>query len=150
MFPVLFHIGSLTIYTYGVLAAVGFLLGVWFAYRQAPRAGLDPQKIWNLAIYGILIALVSSKLWLIFSAWNYYVANPRELFSIETFQSAGTFYGGILGAILWVILYTRFQKMPRLAVFDVVAAPVARSFHRPHWMFRGRLLLRQADLFALG
>ncbi|MGA3295384.1 MAG: prolipoprotein diacylglyceryl transferase [Candidatus Acidiferrales bacterium] len=125
MHPVLFQLGPVTVYTYGVLAAAGFLLGLWWAYRQAPRAGLDPRKVWNLGVYGILVALVSSKLWLVFSAWDYYAANPREIFSIETFQSAGTFYGGIVGGILWVVLYTHFQKMPFLRVLDVAAAPVA-------------------------
>jgi phosphatidylglycerol---prolipoprotein diacylglyceryl transferase len=125
MHPVLFQIGSITIYTYGVLAAVGFLVGLWLAYRQAPRAGLNPHGVWNLGVYGILAALLMSKMWLIFSAWDYYVAHPSEIFSMATFQSAGTFYGGIMGGIVWVVLYTRFQKMPLLAVLDVVAAPIA-------------------------
>jgi len=125
MHPVLFQVGPVTVYTYGVLAAVGFLLGLWWAYRQAPRVGLDPRKVWNLGVYGILVALVSSKLWFIFSMWDYYVANPREIFSMETFQSAGTFYGGVIGGILWVVLYAHFQKMPLLGVLDLAAAPVA-------------------------
>jgi len=125
MHPVLFQIGSLTIYSYGVLAAVGFLVGLWLAYRQAPRAGLNAHRVWNLGVYGILVALLVSKIWLIFSAWDYYIAHPAEIFSMATFQSAGTFYGGILGGILWVVLYTHFQKMPLLAVLDVAAAPVA-------------------------
>jgi phosphatidylglycerol---prolipoprotein diacylglyceryl transferase len=125
MLPVLFQVGRLTIYTYGVLAAVGFLVGVWLAYRQAPRAGLDANKVWNLGIYGVLVALVGSKLWLVFSAWSYYAANPGQILSWQTFESAGTFYGGLLGGIVWVVLYTYFQKMPLLRVLDVTAAPVA-------------------------
>ncbi len=125
MLPILFHIGSLTIYSYGVLAAVGFLAGLWFACHRAPRFGLDPNKIWNLTIYGILIALGLSKIWLILSAWDYYSANPREIFSMATFQSAGTFYGGLVGGLVWTALYTHFQKMPMLTVLDLTAAPVA-------------------------
>ena len=125
MYPILFQAGSLTIYTYGVLAAVGFLLGLWYAYHRASRVGLDPNRVWNLGIYGILIALGTSKIWLILSDWDYFSANPRQIFSIATFQSAGMFYGGILGGLLWVILYTHFQKMSFLAVLDLVAAPVA-------------------------
>ena len=125
MHPILFQIGSVTIYTYGVLAAVGFLLGLWYAYHRAPVVGLDPNQVWNLGIYGILVALAVSKIWLIFSAWDYYSANPREIFSIATFQSAGVFYGGLVGGILWVILYTHFQKLSLLAVLDLLAPTVA-------------------------
>jgi phosphatidylglycerol:prolipoprotein diacylglycerol transferase len=35
------------------------------------------------------------------------------------------FYGGLVGGLLWVILYTHFQKMSLLAVLDLMAAPVA-------------------------
>jgi phosphatidylglycerol---prolipoprotein diacylglyceryl transferase len=125
MHPILFQAGSLTIYTYGVLAALGFLLGLWYAYHRASRVGLDPNRVWNLGIYGILVALAASKVWLILSDWDYFSANPRQIFSIATFQSAGVFYGGILGGLLWVVLYTHFQKMSFLAVLDLAAAPVA-------------------------
>ena len=124
MHPILFHIGPLTVYSYGVLVATGVLLGLWYARRQAPRAGLDPEKVWNLGIYVVLAALIIAKIWLVLSAWDYYLANPRKIFSIETFQSGGTFYGGMVGAVLTVVLYTYFQKMPLLPVMDTIGAAV--------------------------
>jgi phosphatidylglycerol---prolipoprotein diacylglyceryl transferase len=125
MHPVLFHLGSLPIYTYGVLVASGFLVGLWYGTRQAPKVGLSPEFIWNLGIYAILSGLVSSKLWLVVSEWDYYAANPGRIFSIQTFQSAGTFYGGFLGAMVWIIFYSRMHKAPLLAVLDVGSAPLA-------------------------
>jgi len=125
MHPVLLQFGPFTIYTYGVLVAAGFLVGLFYAYHHAADAGLDKQEVWNLAIYGILIGLAASKIWLVASAWDYYRANPGQIFSIETFESAGTFYGGIVGGAVWVLLYTHFQKMSLLPVLDLCAAPVA-------------------------
>ncbi len=125
MFPVVWQFGAVTIYTYGALAAVGFLLALRWAYRHAPRASLDPRHVWNLGVYGILVALISSKLWLLLTDWSYYVSHPRDIFSIATFQSAGTFYGGVVGGLLWTALYTYFQKMPLLGVLDLLAAPLA-------------------------
>lgn len=125
MHPLLFQAGSFPIYTYGVLVATGVLVGVWLAAHDAGRAGLPPTKIWNLCVYGILAALVLSKLWLIVSDWSYYAANPREVFSVTMLQSAGTFYGGLLGGILWTLYYTRHEKLPLLPTLDVCAAPLA-------------------------
>jgi phosphatidylglycerol---prolipoprotein diacylglyceryl transferase len=125
MHPILFKFGAITVYTYGVMVATGFVVGLWYAHWQAPRASLDPRKVWNLGIYGILVALAVSKLWLIVSSWDYYAANPREIFSMATIQSGGVFYGGVLGGLLWALLYTHFQKMPFLGVLDVSAAGVA-------------------------
>jgi phosphatidylglycerol---prolipoprotein diacylglyceryl transferase len=125
MHPILFHLGSAPIYTYGVLVATSFLAGLFCARLQAAKAGLNPDRIWNFAIYGILIALVSSKVWLLVSEWGYYIANPGQIFGITTLQSAGTFYGGVAGGIVWTTLYSRVTKLPILAVLDVCAAPVA-------------------------
>jgi phosphatidylglycerol:prolipoprotein diacylglycerol transferase len=123
--PILFQGGPFTIYTYGILVATGVLIGVWIAAHDAPRVGLSPVKIWNLGIYGILVALVTSKLWLILSAWSYYSANPHEVFSTATLQSGGTFYGGLAGGILWTLYYTWHEKLPLLPTLDVCAAPLA-------------------------
>jgi phosphatidylglycerol:prolipoprotein diacylglycerol transferase len=125
MHPVLFQLGPFTVYTYGVLVAAGFIAGLWYAYRQAPRAGLNSRKIWNLGIYGILVALAVSKLWLVFSNLHYYLAYPRAIFSAATIESGGVFYGGVIGGLAWVLLYTHFQKLPFLSVLDVSAAGVA-------------------------
>ena len=125
MYPVLAQFGSITIYSYGVLVAIGSILSIWLAAHDAPRVHLAPLKIWNLGVYGILVALVASKAWLIASAWGYYTADRSQFFSLATLQSGGTFYGGLLGGIAWTVLYTRYQKMPLLPTLDVAAAPVA-------------------------
>ena len=122
MHPVLFQLGPITVYSYGVLVATGVLVGIWYASRQAPRSGLNPEKVWNLGIYIVFSAMILAKVWLILSAWNYYVANPGEIFSITTLQSGGTFFGGFVGGILAIVLYTHFQKMPVLPVLDTFAA----------------------------
>lgn len=124
MHPVLFKIGPFTVYTYGVLVASGVLIALWYARRQAPHAGLDPDKVWNLGIYMVLAALLLAKVWLVVAAWDYYVARPGEIFSLQTFQSGGTFYGGIAGAVLTIVLYTHFQKMPLLPVLDTIGISV--------------------------
>jgi phosphatidylglycerol---prolipoprotein diacylglyceryl transferase len=122
MHPILFQFGPLTIYTYGVLVATGVMLTLWVAWRQAPRAGLDPAKVWNVGIYGILAALLVAKIWLIASDGSYYWSHPREIFSSATLESGGTFYGGLIGAILTLLLYAYFQKMPTLRLMDTYGA----------------------------
>lgn len=125
MHPILFTLGPFTVYTYGVLVAAGFVAGLWYAHSQAARAGINPRKIWNLGVYGILVALAVSKLWLIFSDLHFYLAYPRAIFSSATIQSGGVFYGGVIGGLVWVLLYTHFEKMPFLGVLDVSAGGVA-------------------------
>ncbi|HSY59711.1 MAG TPA: prolipoprotein diacylglyceryl transferase [Terriglobales bacterium] len=132
MHPVLFQIGGITVYSYGVLVALGVLLGLWYARREAPRLGLNPDYVWNLGIYMVLVALVVAKIWLVLSSWDYYMANPREIFSMAVLQSGGTFYGGVVGAMLTIIIYTYVKKIPILPLLDTFAfaVPLGHSIGR--------------------
>jgi len=132
MRPILFQIGGIPVFSYGVLVATGVLLALWYGRRRAARVGVDPDKLWSLGIYGVLASLLGAKLWLIATAWEYYSANPREIFSVAMFQSGGTFYGGVFGGVIGVVLYAHFQKMPLLPVFDICCAaiPLGHSIGR--------------------
>ncbi len=125
MHPVLFHIGRFTLYTYGLLVATGVLLGLWLARRQAPRARLDPDRVWNLGIYMVLAALGGAKLWLVLADWDYFAAHPREIFGFGTLLSGGVYYGGFLAALIVAVIYARRFGLRFLPLADVYAAPLA-------------------------
>ncbi len=125
MHPVIFRVGALTLHTYGLLVATGVLLGLWLARRQAARAGLDPDRVWNLGIYMVLVALAGAKLWLVVSDWDYYVRHPREIFAYSTILSGGVYYGGFLAALLFAFFYARRFRLAFLPLADIYAAPLA-------------------------
>jgi len=127
MHPILAQFGLITIYTYGVLVTIGVILGLMYARILAKREGLPPRAIWNLGIYMIFGALLVSKIWLVIEDWNYYAGNPAQIFSVTMFESAGTFYGGLFGAIITIILSTRIQRLPLLPVLDISAAALPLS-----------------------
>ena len=123
----LFELGPVTIYTYGVLVAAGALIWLWYARRQARRAGLDAHRVWDLGIYTVLAALVVAKLWLLLSDWKYYAANPGDVLSLATLESGGTFYGGVLGAVLAIAVYAYTHTLPVLPILDSFAAALPLS-----------------------
>ncbi len=110
--------GGIPIYTYGVLVASGVLLGLWYARRYAPQAGIDPERVWNLGIYMVLVALVAAKIWLLIVNGQYYSQHPNEIFTLATLQSGGTFYGGLFGALAFGALYTHYQRISFLPLAD--------------------------------
>jgi len=132
MHPILFQFGAITVYTYGVLVATGVILGLFYARRRASQVGLPPREIWNLGIYKIFTALMFSKFWLVLSDGSYFASNPSALLSIRLLQSGGTFYGGVLGAVLAILVYSRARKLPLLPVFDISAGalPLAHAVGR--------------------
>lgn len=116
-------LGPFSLHTYGVLLACAFLLGLWVAARQARRAGLDGERIVDLAVWVLIAGLVGAKLALLAIDWSYFSRNPRELLSI--LQSGGVFYGGLLAAFPVAWWYTRRHGIPGWQAADVLAPGVA-------------------------
>jgi phosphatidylglycerol---prolipoprotein diacylglyceryl transferase len=132
MHPVLFQFGGIAIYTYGVLVATGVVIGLCYARRQAARVGLDPRRVWDMGIYAIIAALVLAKVWLVFSDWSFYMAHPREILGLATIQSGGDFYGGVIGAVVVLLIYSYVYRMPLISVLDTFAAalPIGHAIGR--------------------
>ena len=132
MFPQLFHLGKFSLATYGFMAALGMLAGLYVTVKLARRHGVDPDKVWNLGIIVILSALLGAKLLYVIQNWSVYAANPRRLFSLDLLQAGGVFYGGLLAAIVAGVWYLRQARLPALKTMDVFAPGIAlgHSFGR--------------------
>jgi phosphatidylglycerol:prolipoprotein diacylglycerol transferase len=114
--------GPITIHTYGVLLAIAFLAGLWVASRQAKRAGLDANRITDMAVWVLIAGLVGAKVLLVALDWRYYARSPRELLSV--FQSGGVFYGGLAAGILVAWWYARRHHLSGWATADVLVPGV--------------------------
>jgi phosphatidylglycerol:prolipoprotein diacylglycerol transferase len=115
-------IGPFTLHTYGVLLALAFLVGLWVISRQAKRAGLDANRITDMAVWVLIAGLVGAKLLLVAVDWRYFGRNPREIGSI--LQSGGV-YGGLIGGILVAWWYVRRNHLPGWQTADVLVPGVA-------------------------
>jgi phosphatidylglycerol:prolipoprotein diacylglycerol transferase len=114
--------GPFTLHTYGVLLATAFLAGLWVVARQAKRAGLDPGRVTDMAVWVLIAGLVGAKALLLAVDWRFYSRNPRELLGI--FQSGGVFYGGLVAGILVAWFYARRYQLPAWPTADVLAPGV--------------------------
>jgi phosphatidylglycerol:prolipoprotein diacylglycerol transferase len=132
MFPRLFtipmfelfgrNVGPFTLHSYGVLLVTAFLVGLFVAGRQARRAGLDEDRVTDLAVWVLIAGMVGAKVALLIVEWDYYSQRPGELFSI--LQIGGVFYGGLIAALLVAWLYLRRHPIGGWAVADVLAPGV--------------------------
>jgi phosphatidylglycerol:prolipoprotein diacylglycerol transferase len=125
MFPRLFHLGSFSQSTYGVLVALAFLVALWVIARLARRAGLNSDAVVNLGILCGLSAIVGAKIMMFLVDIPYYARNPGEIFSLETLQAGGVFYGGLIAALIVAVVYMRRHHLPALPTADVFAPGIA-------------------------
>jgi phosphatidylglycerol:prolipoprotein diacylglycerol transferase len=123
MHPILFEIGRFPVYTYGVLLAAAYLLGLQFALMRARTRGLDPNRVMDLGIWIIISALVGAKLLLLVVEFDKYQSRPGEL--LDLFRSGGVFYGGLIAAVAVALWYLRRHRMPMWTVTDVFAPGIA-------------------------
>lgn len=123
MHPILFEVGGFPIYTYGLLLAAAYLLGLQLALVRARARGLDPNRVMDLGIWIIISALVGAKLMLLVVDYDQFGLSPGDLLNLA--RSGGVFYGGLITAVLVALWYLRRHKMPVWAVTDVFAPGIA-------------------------
>lgn len=123
MHPILFEIGGWPVYSYGVLLAAAYLIGLQLGVVRARRAGLDPARVMDLGIYLIIAALVGAKLMLIAVDWEYFRSQPRELLSLV--RAGGVFYGGLIAAVAVGLWLVRRYKLPPWTTADLMAPGIA-------------------------
>ena len=123
MHPILFNIGDFPVYTYGLLLAAAYLLGLQFAIVRARKRGLDQSKVMDLGIWIIVSALVGAKGMLIIVERDRFGWSVADLMNL--FRSAGVFYGGLIAAVVVALVYLWRHRMPVWTVTDVFAPGIA-------------------------
>jgi phosphatidylglycerol:prolipoprotein diacylglycerol transferase len=122
VYPELFSLGPITVYSYGVLLAASYLLGLRLAMSRAKTWGLDAQRVLDLGIYIIIAALVGAKLLLLIVDFDQF-RDPSELLSLA--RSGGVFYGGLLLAVGVAFWYIAKHRLPFWTTCDVFAPGIA-------------------------
>lgn len=118
MHPVLFKLGSITIYSYGFLIAIGVVCGVaYLAVRGKKEVGLTFDQANNLFLLIFIAALVGGKVFLFFENPSAYRANPGRLFTGSGF----VFYGSFLFAVPTMLWFFKKNKLPVYQMLDIMA-----------------------------
>lgn len=126
MHPILFELGPLTIYSYGVLLALAYLAGLWMATRRARHAGVDANRVLDLGIWVIIAALVGAKALLFIVEFNHFTSSWQEFTTL--LRSGGVFYGGLLAAVAVCIYLLRKHRLPLWPSADLFAPGIALGY----------------------
>lgn len=138
MFPELFSLGPVTLYTYGVMMALGFMAAIFSARLLAPRAGIGSEQITDMAIVAIVGGLLGAYVnYIISYDWSRFVSNPAS--ALMFWDGGLVFLGGLIGGIVFAIGYILKTKMPLREIADIaaVSVPLAYAFGRIGCFFAG-------------
>ena len=126
MHPILFNAGPITIYSYGVLLAAAYLLGLWMVVRRARAAGIDGNSIMDMLIWVIIAALVGAKALLFIIDFRHFTSSWQEFTTL--LRSGGVFYGGLIAAIVVCIWQLRKHRLPLWKSGDLFAPGIALGY----------------------
>ena len=118
--PTIAEFGSFSIGWHGVLMFLGIVVGVVLTLRLAKKAGIAEDTIITGAILGVVLGLIGARLVHVIDSWEIY---SKDLVKILAFHEGGlAWYGGLIGGIVAVVIYSRVKKFS-LGRFADAAAP---------------------------
>ena len=163
MHPDFIHLGPLDIHTYGVMVAIGFMVGLWMAARRAPTEGIKSEQIADLGVWLIITGMLGGKLFHIIFFWNDFIegwtragaiASERGFFEhlsgfhlklkvllaeLGSLREGFVFFGGFILASLTAVVYARAKRLSLAKLMDVLApsAALGHMFGRLGCFFNG-------------
>ncbi len=130
MHPILLKFGRFEIFSYGVLLAISFLVGIYWGMARAEKRGIDRNHIMDLSIIIVLCAILGSRFLYVVTHLEEF--HGRWLDTINPFQSTGeigiaglSMLGGVVFTIAAVIIFSRVKNISLLRLMDVLAPTFA-------------------------
>lgn len=118
MIPILFRIGGLPIYSFGLLLGIGFLLGSYILSLELKRKKLDPEMASTITILAVVFGISGAKMLFLIEEWSTFIRNPIG----EAFSPGGlTWYGGFILGMIVISVYVHRKKIPFLKIWDGLA-----------------------------
>lgn len=104
---------------YGMIIGLGILSGLLIAVDGAKRTGQNPETYYDLVIYAVIFSVIGARLYYVAFSWDMYKDDLKSIFN--TRQGGLAIYGGIIAAIITVIVFAKAKKMSAPILFDTAA-----------------------------
>lgn len=125
MIPILFEIGPIKIYSFGLMMGIAFIVAHLLLTREFRRKGLPEEKAGTITLIALAAGVAGAKLFSLLENWDQFMADPVG----ETFSAAGlTFFGGLILAIVCLWFYIRKQRLGFLRVADSAAPSLILAY----------------------
>lgn len=118
MYPVIFQVGPLTVYSYGVMLALAFLTGFFLSVRKAKTEGIAPTRIANLSFIILISGLIGARILFILINLEYYLIHPSEMVMLH--RGGLAFFGGLALAFLAGFAYLRKTELNPWKALDLI------------------------------
>ncbi|MFR3729466.1 prolipoprotein diacylglyceryl transferase [Lacrimispora sp.] len=101
---------------YGIIIGIGILTGLWVATNDAKRRGQDPEVYLDFALYAIVVSIICARIYYVIFDWTSYKNDLLQIFNLRAGGLA--IYGGVIGAAITLIVYTKVKKLSFFSLAD--------------------------------
>ncbi|MCR5088273.1 MAG: prolipoprotein diacylglyceryl transferase [Oscillospiraceae bacterium] len=105
------------IYFYGIIIALGFVLGILYCAHRAPEFRIPTDSFYDLALWVIPLCILGARLYYVLFRADYYLANPSEIFAV--WEGGLAIYGGIIAGFLVCVFFCRIKHLSLPAMLDL-------------------------------
>ena len=130
------------------MVMLGFVAGMWTASRRGRLRGVDPERVLDLGPWLIIGAVLGARALYVATFWREEFAGNSLTAVFMVWHGGLVYYGGLMGASLSGILYTRLKKIPLWSTADILAPSIAlgQAFGRIGCLLNGCCYGRPCDL----
>ncbi len=114
--PRKFTVFGFDIYFYGLIIGIGVLMGVLMAVHMAKKEKMDPDIIWDFAIYAVIFSVIGARLYYVAFSWDEYKDNLLSI--LNTRKGGMAIYGGVIGAFITLFVYSKVKKLSPYQIGD--------------------------------
>ena len=126
-----FELFGLQIYWYAIIIVSGIALALWLSNREALRVGLKEDDMTNFILWALPIAIIGARLYYVLFDLPVYLADPIQIFNTRSGGLA--IYGGLIAAVIVLIVYTRHNFIDPWLFLDVVSPGVMLAQAMGRW-----------------
>ncbi len=120
--PVAFNLGPLSVRWYGIIIAVGILLGYFVAQRALVKAGLHKDTLVDIIFYSALFGFIVARIYFVIFQWPYYAENPGEI--IKIWHGGIAIHGGLIGGFIAGVIVCKVKNLNPFQICDIVAPSI--------------------------
>jgi phosphatidylglycerol:prolipoprotein diacylglycerol transferase len=114
--PKTFSIFGIDIAYYGLIIGIAIICGVLIAVKIAKQEGLNPDIIWDFAIYAVIFSVIGARIYYVVFSWDLYKDDLLSIFN--TRQGGLAIYGGVIGAFATLLVYSKIKKYSPFQIGD--------------------------------
>lgn len=108
-----------TVWGFGLMMALGFLVALWLVRGLSRRAGLDPETMSNVTLYALLVGVIGARTFFVLHHVHEFRGEWLGVFAI--WRGGLEFLGGVVPALGFLLIYLRLRKLPVRKYLDILA-----------------------------